>query len=398
MSQAANTSNDEDTGFSFITAGIQATREATALSAVFATAFFSAPKFLMGRGNEVPNDLQNAGDMARTIFNESVQAGAAASSWARNSGTPLKYAGMIAEAGASQAMEAIGAGKLNHARMFADLLGLFNEGPTALVLGDVKAQVKRGAVDVKRRLGLSLSAGDAQDMLAAIDGINASRLYPRAYEFIYDHIRSLASEPALGTLKGHSIYAPTEELIALSSSFDKAQIPHTVAVLEDAAKNPGAGDMNARLNAALKQDGPGAYERFSAKAWDLIRVVALKDTTPFLKNAVASIPQCESYLRDTAGGTANYFDTLVQAPTFLRALIYISEANDKGHFLNGAHVAFPPATSKHAGDILDGYLKQVLGDQAKDHPFFSANRARQEKEHELDVQAALDRTRRAMTP
>jgi hypothetical protein len=238
-------------------------------------------------------------------------------------------------------------------------------------------------------------------MLSAIEGIDASRLYPRAYEFIYDHIRSLASEPALATLNGHAIYAPTEELIALSRSFDKAQIPHTVAVLEAAAKNPPGemtGDFTARLNAALEQDGPGAYERFSAKAWELIRVVALKDTTPFLKDAVESIPQCENYLRDTAGSTANYFDMLVKAPAFLRALIYISEANDQGHFLTGAHVAFPPETSKHAGDILDGYLAEVLGGKAKDHPFFSANRARQEKEHEIDVQASLDRTRNALKP
>ncbi len=381
---------------SLIGAGTLFARQMTMLAAGFAQAVISSPKYIVGRGHEVPQDIRNAASTAQTVFNEGVQAGAAVSAWARASGTPLKYPAAVTDAAAADAMKAIGAGALNHVRMFADLLGLFNEGPTALVLGDVKAQVKRSVADVKLKAGLPVGAGDAANMLKAINGINASRLYPRAYEFIYDHIRAQASQGALETLKGHSIYAPTDALIALSRSFDKAQIPHTVAVLEEAARQPEKQKgLSGRLKTAMREDGPGAYEHFSAKAWELIGTVAVKDTTPFLKDAIASIPQCEDYIKATAGSTANYFDTLVHAPVFLRALIYISEANDKGHYLDGAHVAFPPAASKHAGDILDGYLKTVLGDAAMVHPFFSANRAAEEAKHPIDAQQEYARRAKA---
>ena len=39
---------------------------------------------------------------------------------------------------------------------------------------------------MKRKLGLKLNLSDCRNMLMAIEGINASRLYPLGYEFIYE--------------------------------------------------------------------------------------------------------------------------------------------------------------------------------------------------------------------
>lgn len=337
------------------------------------------------------------GSVGETLFDESIQLGAAAASWAKNSGTPLALPGTLADWMGSQAMNGIGAGKLNHAAMLADLVGLFNQGPTAIVVGDVTAQLKREFAGAKKAVGLPLGAQDAANILSAIDGVNASRLYPRAYEFIYEHIKGLASEKSWAGLGRNSLYAPSQGLIDLSKSFDEAQIPNTVAFLRDATRNPDAmnrSDFNAQLQAAMDKDGDGAYGRFSGKIWEFIYNVAFKASTGFLKEAVKSIPETENYILSAANNGKGYYDTLVEAPTFIRALVYISEANAPGHFLNGAHVAFPPAASANAGKILDGYLQTVLGDDgAAKHPFYSANRARVNAQHPVNVQADFERQR-----
>jgi hypothetical protein len=140
----------------------------------------------------------------------------------------------------------------------------------------------------------------------------------------------------------------------------------------------------------MRQDGPGAYEHFTRQAVELTYTVAFKAPTVFLKKAIASIPAVEPYILATAKGGNSYYDVLVNAPEFLRALIYIAEANQPEHLLEGADPVFPVSVSRDAADIIDGYLQTVLGSAAKEHVFFSTNRRRVGETHSQPVQEMLE--------
>src|ERR1017187_101729 len=121
--------------------GTQAARALTTCFAGCASAMLCLPKLFVGKGREIPSDVSRGMNIARTIFDESIQSGAAAAAWARHSGTPLAIPGVIADMIGHEAMRGIDAGKLNHAVMLTDLLILLNQGPTAIVVGDTVSQL-----------------------------------------------------------------------------------------------------------------------------------------------------------------------------------------------------------------------------------------------------------------
>ena len=140
----------------------------------------------------------------------------------------------------------------------------------------------------------------------------------------------------------------------------------------------------------MEQDGLGTYEHLCRQVWKFIYKVALKDSTGFLRGAWKTIPQAAPYIRATVGNE-NYYETLVRAPMYLRALVYLAQVNDKGHFFGGAHLAFPVEASLKASELLDKNLQVVLGDSAPSYPLFSANRELEELRNPIDIEAGRRR-------
>jgi len=291
-------------------------------------------------------------------------------------------------------------GKLSRVALVGDLMTVFRRGPAAIVAEDVRAQLKRELVELKRTLGLRLTATDFASVLAALRGIDASRRYVLGYQYIYEHLKARLSPPAVARLGQDPIYPLTEDLIALAKSFGVHQLPRTIAFLEQATRSvpqrAGEDDLSTQWDRARAEDGVATYAHFTRCAWRLIYTVAVKRPSTFLPAAIASIPRVEPHVLATAQPGLSYYDVLADAPSFLRAVAYAADANRKGHALDGAHIPFPPEASENASRVLDGYLEKVLGEAgARQHVLFSENRHRVEDEHPLDVQERMDRALRA---
>ena len=281
-----------------------------------------------------------------------------------------------------------------------DLFNGFLHGPPAIVARDMSAQLVREWVDLKRRLGLPLTVKDLKRVLAALHGIESSRRYVHGYEFIYAYLRARLSRAAAARLDRDAFFPPSDALIELAKSFEVGRLPRTVAFLEQATQRTSAPaealDLRERWEAAMAEDGAGAYEHFTRRAWLLIYSVAFKMPRGFLRGALASIPHVESYLQATRDPGLHYYDVLADAPKLLRVMIYFADANREGHALRGAYIPFPPATSEYSARALDGYLEAVLEEPAaRRHVLFSENRERVEHEDPLDVHGAFDQALRA---
>lgn len=276
-----------------------------------------------------------------------------------------------------------------------DLMGHFRGGPLRIVAGDLRSQLKREGVELKRRLGLRLTAEDFAKVYDALRGIDASRRYVRGYGFIYEQLKARMSAAALARFGNQTIFPPTEGLVQLTKDFDARRIARTMAFLELVIRTPeayaGARDLRAEWERVMAEDGPGEYTHFTRCAWKLIYGVAFKMPRVFLRKAFLGTPRVESYILATAKPGSSYYDVLAGAPEFIRVVVYVADANVKGHALDGAHIPFRVEASEHASSALDGYLRAVLGDAAaRQHVLFSENRERVEHEAPLDVQSVMD--------
>ena len=139
----------------------------------------------------------------------------------------------------------------------------------------------------------------------------------------------------------------------------------------------------------------GAGGSTRQKTVELIKTVLGPAATKFLFAALESIPKVSAYLQEVDGKSplppAEFVKALREAPAYLRVLVYVAEANDEGHAITGAHIAFPVGNSESITEWLDTMLADLFGEKAQENPFSSTERHRVGTEAPLDVEADYEK-------
>lgn len=282
--------------------------------------------------------------------------------------------------------------------LFFHLVLAFLEGPLSIVLSDIHTEFSEAEVLRKLKRGEKLTPKDIEALDRGIVNLHGSALYPLGYRYVYRYFDALAKGLAVEPPDDLPTYPPTEDLIDLCADIDRlaGEISDAHALVDEAKADPTKLDdpqYLKRLEKALEDDP--VYVEFRDKTKQLIKMVIGPAATGFLVAALESIPKVEGYFKrvwdeaeaEPSRVDRDYVKYLKEAPPYLRALIYVAEANDDGHSIDGARIPFPVKTSETVNGWIDGMVSKLFGAKAPQHPFFSSKRAAIEALHPLDVNA-----------